>query len=351
MPCSNCHESGHNKRTCPSVRPSAAGRPSAADPVQMCWTCDTRPSTHRTYRDDLDGYEFLCDECYDDVYPSSESEDDDDDATGVEKWTHPKSGKIYLRDPALVDGEQDIFDYEEFQESGEALHIGWFSPSTGEITFDGEENKVEYESEDEEISDEDDWMLTDEQIGSLAPPPAWIWWEGETEELWDGDVPEDFGWTEAELDGRTITYTTDMGEEFPIFEDDITATFICECKGRVNRFHIISDSKMEEMNGDFYSCQGPHKWGFASTGNFFHEPDQTGDSVETENCGQKFCCGELYHEVMADQFAYSCDERDCGCSHSIQYFDYGGYCDDCTEEDCYTGECGSDDSDCEETSS
>lgn len=352
MPCSNCHESGHNKRTCPSVRPSAAGRPSAADPVQMCWTCDTRPSTHRTYRDDLDGYEFLCDECYDDVYPSSESEDDDDDATGVEKWTHPKSGKIYLRDPALVDGEQDIFDYEEFLESGEALQIGWFSPNTGEITFDGEENKVEYESEDEEISDEDDWMLTDEQIGSLAPPPAWIWWEGETEELWDGDVPEDFGWSEAELDGRILTYTAESDEEFPIFEDAISATFTCECKGRANHFHVISDWKMEEMHGtrSMISAFSPHKWDFASTGNFFYEPDQTGDSVETENCGQKFCCGELYHEVMADQFAYSCDERDCGCSHSIQYFDYGGYCDDCTEEECYTGECGSDDSDCEETS-
>jgi hypothetical protein len=350
MPCSICNESGHNKRTCPSV---------ATIRQEMAWNSS------------------------------------DDAATGVEMWTHPKSGKIYLRDPALEDGEHDIYDYEEFQESGEALHIGWFSPSTGEITFDGEENKVEYEdeepdivfcctgcdkqiirnsedhdfskfdpenednwycvscpvpedeSDDEEISDEDDWMLTDEQIGSLAPPPAWIWWEGETEELWDGDVPEDFGWSEAELDGRILTYTVWGAPqvakfEIPISEDDIEDSWSCSCKGSKNTFYTIKDEKMEALEEEYGGdVQYRHKWEYQATFNFFDEPDQTGKSVETENCGQKFCCGELYHAVMADQFAYSCDERDCGCSHSIRYFDYGGYCEDCTEEECC---------ECEETS-
>ena len=330
MPCSICYESGHNKRTCPSVRPSATNWGGA-----MCGDCHTRPPTHKTYRDDLDGYEFLCDECYANDYPSSESEDDDDDATGVEKWTHPKSGKIYLRDPALdEDGQQELYDYEEFLESGEALHIGWFSPSTGEITFDGEENKVEYETEDEEISDEpdtdDDWMLTDEQIGSLAPPPEWIWWEGETEEIWDRDVPEDFAWTEADLDERKMTYTTDSGEEVPIFWDDCDTRFRCDCKG-TNYIYIISDEKMEEMHEQNGHRFGPHKWDFRPSYNFFDEPDSTGASVETDWCGQKFCCGELYHEVMADQFAYRCDEHDCGCSHPIHYFEYGEYCEACED--------------------
>ena len=37
--------------------------------VQLCWSCDTRPSTHRTYRDALDDYELTCDECHKDEYP------------------------------------------------------------------------------------------------------------------------------------------------------------------------------------------------------------------------------------------------------------------------------------------
>ena len=128
MPCSICHNIGHNKRTCPSVRPSAANI-TPAD--RIYW--DAKEAAERPSANDED--------CY----------SSDDEATGVEMWTHPKSGKIYLRDPALdEDGQQELYDYEEFLESGEALHIGWFSHSTGEITFDGEENKVEYETEDED---------------------------------------------------------------------------------------------------------------------------------------------------------------------------------------------------------
>ena len=58
--------------------------------VQLCWSCDTRPSTHRTYRDALDDYELTCDECHKDQYPEEYEEeekcntcgkniDDDDD--------------------------------------------------------------------------------------------------------------------------------------------------------------------------------------------------------------------------------------------------------------------------------
>lgn len=269
MPCSICKNIGHNKRTCPSVRPSAANE----------------------------------EDCY---------SSDEEESTGVEMWTHPKSGKIYLRDPALEDGQHDLFDYEEFLESGDAYHIGWFTPSTGEITFDGEENKVEYETEDEQISDEPDED------------------EPSQEELWDGDVPEDFGWTEAELDGRKMTYTTDSGEEVPIYWDDCDTRYRCDCKGK-NYIYIISEEKMEEMHEKHGHRWGPHKWDFRPSWNFFDEPDSTGPSVKTDWCGQKFCCGELYHEVMADQFAYRCDEHDCGCSHPIHYFEYGEGCDACED--------------------
>jgi len=37
--------------------------------VRRCWTCDTRPATHRTYRDALEDYELTCDECHKDEYP------------------------------------------------------------------------------------------------------------------------------------------------------------------------------------------------------------------------------------------------------------------------------------------
>ena len=37
--------------------------------IQLCWSCDLCPATHRTYRDALDDYELTCDECHKDEYP------------------------------------------------------------------------------------------------------------------------------------------------------------------------------------------------------------------------------------------------------------------------------------------
>jgi len=313
MPCSICYESGHNKRTCPKTI--------------------------------LQGTKVIKMPC----------------GTRCTEWTH--EGTVYLKDTELHDGCRSIYLY-EFNPDGlseiaviEDGEIEWFldevDPDAEVVEVDEEPSEIVFcctgcdkqiirDSEDHDLSkfdpeNEDDWYCVscpvpeeedesdDEQISDEPDED-----EPSQEELWDRDVPEDFAWTEADLDERKMTYITDSGEEVPIYWDDCDTRYRCDCKG-TNYIYIISEEKMEEIHEQTGHRWGPHKWDFRPSYNFFDEADSTGPSVKTENCGQKFCCGELYHEVMADQFAYTCDEHDCGCTHPINYFDYGEGCDCCED--------------------
>ena len=43
-----------------------------------CWTCDDKCATHKVFRDALNENEFTCDECYENEYGDSDSDDDTD---------------------------------------------------------------------------------------------------------------------------------------------------------------------------------------------------------------------------------------------------------------------------------
>ena len=91
-----------------------------------------------------------------------------------------------------------------------------------------------------EVDTHDDWM-SDEKIASLGPPPQWIWSEGETDELLDGDMPEYLGWTESELDGRVLTYTTD------------SETLLAKCEDRAKEFDDVFYTEWsDEIDSTFY---------------------------------------------------------------------------------------------------
>ncbi len=167
--------------------------------VRRCWTCDTRPATHRTYRDALEDYELTCDECHKDEYPEEyeekeyykvccaenpdveyfdtlheakafcdkhadldyglimlcdfekneigdwgdydEKEDDEDKVEEVSFLSDP--GKKYLLNPST----NEIYNHAIFMETGDYVKVGTYNPETDDCELDETDGK-----DDEELA-------------------------------------------------------------------------------------------------------------------------------------------------------------------------------------------------------
>ena len=144
------------------------------------------------------------------------------------------------------------------------------------------------------------------------------------DELWGGPAPD--GFCEG---GRVLTYSHyESGEAVrtsPIFENDLDRHYECSIHGTL--FRTITDEAMERIGAE----SDEHLHDYQHTHDFFAERTDTGSA--TTECGQKFCCGGFYHDVIEDQYDYCCAERDCGHAHYPSYFNYGGYCWECEECD------------------
>ena len=193
---------------------------------QICWNCNDCPATHRTYRDDLDGYEFLCDECHKDEYPE-EYEDEEDEMKEIcifEAWDRKYGANVAEKDKETeFQKKRHLFSdaYDKQEEEEDVCCVG-----CGDRVCGFHEEPDHKDDRDEAVCN-DCYECIEEEV---------IYYFLKDNELTQTDTPFNpkiHEWeTLLEVDGRIEkTYKLKGTDEGGNCDEEEEGVFTCECCG------------------------------------------------------------------------------------------------------------------------